>query len=113
MVSGYLKKQDVDIGSRIKKGEVLAEIDVPHDAKAVQEAASLVEQARAQLVQMQTHIKVAVAQRDTAEVAVKTAECDIARLVARRELAQKQLRTSQRSGRGARGDPVAGRRAAA
>ncbi len=90
MVSGYLKKQDVDIGSRIKQGQVLAEINVPRDTKAVQEAASLVEQAKAQVVQMQAHIKVAMAQRDTAEVAVKAAECDIARLVARRELAQKQ-----------------------
>ena len=42
MVSGYLKTQEVDIGSRIKKGEVLAEINVPRDAKAVEEAASLV-----------------------------------------------------------------------
>ena len=51
MVSGYLKTQDVDIGSRIKKGQVLAEINVPRDAKAVEEAVSLVEQARAQIVQ--------------------------------------------------------------
>ncbi len=58
MVSGYLKKQDVDIGSRIKKGEVLAEINVPRDAKAVEEAASLMEQARAQVVQAQARIKV-------------------------------------------------------
>ena len=34
MISGYLKTQRVDIGSRIKKGEVLAEINVPRDAKA-------------------------------------------------------------------------------
>ena len=42
MVSGYLKSQAVDIGSRIKKGEVLAEINVPRDAKAYDEAAALV-----------------------------------------------------------------------
>jgi HlyD family secretion protein len=90
MVSGYLKRQDVDIGSRIKKGEVLAEINVPRDAKAVEEAASLVEQARAQVVQAQARIKVTVAQQDTAAVAVKAAECDVTRLVSRRELSQKQ-----------------------
>ena len=39
------RRQEVDIGSRIKQGEVLAEINVPRDAKAVEEAASLVEQA--------------------------------------------------------------------
>jgi len=90
MVSGYLKKQDVDIGSRIKKGEVLAELDVPRDAKAVEEAASLVEHARAQVAQAQVRIKVTLAQQDTAAVAVKAAECDLTRLVSRRELAQKQ-----------------------
>ena len=35
MISGYLKSQAVDIGSPIKKGEVLAEINVPRDTKAV------------------------------------------------------------------------------
>ena len=43
MVSGYLKTQAVDIGSRIRKGEVLAVIDAPREAKALDEAASLVE----------------------------------------------------------------------
>ena len=90
MISGYLKKQDVDIGSRIKKGEVLAEINVPRDAKAVEEAASLVEQARAQVVQAQARIKVTQAQQDTAAVTVRAVECDLTRLVSRRELAQKQ-----------------------
>ena len=32
MVSGYLNTQVVDIGSRIKKGQVLAEIDAPQEA---------------------------------------------------------------------------------
>ncbi len=90
MVSGYLKKQDVDIGSRIKKGQLLAELDVPRDAKAVEEAAALVEHARAQIVQAQVRIKVTHAQQDTAAVAVRAAECDVTRLVSRRELAQKQ-----------------------
>jgi multidrug efflux pump subunit AcrA (membrane-fusion protein) len=59
MVSGYLKSQEVDIGSRIKKGEVLAEISVPRDAKSVDEATSLVEQARAQIVQADAQVQVA------------------------------------------------------
>ena len=90
MVSGYLKTQEVDIGSRIKKGEVLAEINVPRDAKAVEEAASLVEQARAQVVQADARIRMAEAQRDAAAAAVKVAESDLDRLVARREFAEKQ-----------------------
>jgi HlyD family secretion protein len=90
MVSGYLKKQEVDIGSRIKKGEVLAEINVPRDAKAVEEAASLVEQAKAQVVQAEARIRMAEAQRDAAAAAAKVAESDLDRLVARRKLAEKQ-----------------------
>src|SRR5262245_56749822 len=31
MVSGYLKFQEVDIGSRVRKGQVVAEIDVPRE----------------------------------------------------------------------------------
>jgi len=90
MVSGYLKTQGVDIGSRIKKGEVLAEINVPRDAKAVEEAASLVEQARAQILQAEARVKMAEAQRDAAAAAVRVAESDINRLVARRQFAEKQ-----------------------
>lgn len=33
MVSGYLKQQTVDIGSRISKGDTLAVIDAPREAK--------------------------------------------------------------------------------
>jgi HlyD family secretion protein len=90
MVSGYLKTQSVDIGSRIKKGQLLAEISVPRDEKAVAEAASLVEQARAQVEQAQARIKVTQAQQDAAAAAVKSTESDLDGLVARRELALKQ-----------------------
>ena len=61
MVSGYLKTQGVDIGSRIKKGQMLAEIDVPRDAKVVEEAAALVEQAQAQILQAEARVKMAEA----------------------------------------------------
>jgi HlyD family secretion protein len=90
MVSGYLKCQGVDIGSRIKQGEVLAEINVPRDAKVVDEAASLVEQARAQIAQAEAMVKVAEAQRDAAEAAANQSESDVHRLVSARELADKQ-----------------------
>jgi RND family efflux transporter MFP subunit len=91
MVSGDLKTQSVDIGSRIKKGEVLAEINVPRDAKAVEEAASLVEQARARVGQAEAVIKVAEAQRDAAEATANQAASDVDRLKAERVLAEKQF----------------------
>jgi HlyD family secretion protein len=91
MVSGYLKTQSVDIGSRVKKGEVLAEINVPRDAKAVEEAASLVEQARARVAQARAMIKVAEAQHDAAEATANQAVSDVDRLKAERVLAEKQF----------------------
>ena len=91
MVSGYLKTQAVDIGSRIRKGEVLAEINVPRDAKAVEEAASLVGQARAQVVQAEAQVKVAEAQHEAAEAVARQAASDVDRLKADRVLAEKQF----------------------
>jgi HlyD family secretion protein len=90
MVSGYLKSQTVDIGSRVKKNEVLAELNVPRDAKASEEAAALLAQAKAQVVQADARIKMAQAQRGAAEAAISVAEADLDRLVARRVFADKQ-----------------------
>lgn len=91
MVSGYLKSQAVDIGSRIKKGEVLAEINVPRDAKSVEEAVALVERARAAIVQADAQVQVAEAQRKAAEAAAHQAVSDVDRLKADRVLAEKQF----------------------
>ncbi len=102
MVSGYLKSQAVDIGSRIKKGEVLAEINVPRDAKAVEEAASLVERARAQIVQAEAQIQVVEAQRKAAGAAARQAEAEVGRHRAERVLAEKQfIRIRELAGRNA------------
>ncbi len=91
MVSGYLKQQTVDIGSRISKGDTLAVIDAPREAKALDEATSLVEESKAKMAQARARIKTMEGERDAAAAAVAQAESDIDRLVAARELAQKQL----------------------
>ena len=90
MISGYLKCQAVDIGSTIKKGEVLAEINVPRHAKDFEEARALVDQAKAQINQSKARIKVARAQREAAAALEKVAEADLERLTARRQFAEKQ-----------------------
>jgi HlyD family secretion protein len=90
MISGYLKSQAVDIGSTIKKGEVLAEINVPRHAKDCEEARALVDQAKAQINQSKARIKVARAQREAAAALEKVAEADLERLTARRQFAEKQ-----------------------
>lgn len=87
MVSGYLKTQDVDIGARIKKGEILAVIDVPRVEGRVAEAAALLKQAKAQALLAETKIKTMEADRDTAAATAVQAEADIDRLIADRRLA--------------------------
>lgn len=90
MVSGYLKSQTVDIGSRVKKGQVLAEIAVPREEKAAQEAEALLEQARAQCLQREAGLKSAEAGLETSRAEVALAESDIARLAALRALATRK-----------------------
>ena len=97
MISGYLKSQAVDIGSIIKKGDVLAEINVPRHAKDFEEARALVAQARAQINQSEARIKVARAQREAAAALEKVAEADLERLTARRQFAEKQYARSMGS----------------
>jgi membrane fusion protein (multidrug efflux system) len=57
--SGYVRKWNVDIGDKVKEGQLLAEIDTP-------ELDAQIAQARAQLAQAQAAVKQAVAQRDFA-----------------------------------------------
>ena len=90
MISGYLKSQTVDIGSRVKRGEVLAEINVPRDTKARDETAALVLQAKARVRQTEARINMAQAQRAAAQAAIAVAEADLDRLVAKRIFADKQ-----------------------
>ena len=91
MVSGYLRSQGVDIGSRVKKGEVLAEIDVPREIQSAEEATALLEQARAQALQMDAKVKAMEAERDTASATIAQTESDVDRLVANLRLAESQL----------------------
>jgi HlyD family secretion protein len=90
MISGYLKTQNVDIGSTIRKDEILAEINVPRHTKDFEEAGALVAQAKAQINQAQARIKVARAQSEAAAAFEKVAESDLDRLTARRQFAEKQ-----------------------
>jgi RND family efflux transporter MFP subunit len=59
--TGYIAQRNVDIGSRVHKGDVLAVISAP-------DLDQQLEQARAQLLQMQASLQQAVAQRAFAHV---------------------------------------------
>jgi HlyD family secretion protein len=93
--SGFLKTQRVDIGSPIKAGEILAEIDAPELQKDVDEAAASLEEATAQVEQMASRIATAEADRAANAASVTQAEEEIARLVARRALSEKQYERIQ------------------
>ena len=63
-VSGVLEKQDVDIGSRVKKGQLLAEIMAPELIKEQAHAAAALEQAKAQVIQAKKHVIAVEARSD-------------------------------------------------
>lgn len=90
MVSGYLKVQNVDIGSRVKKHDVLAVIDVPREESVAAEAAALFDQAKAQALQAESKVKTAEADRDAAEATAAQCESDVDRFVASKRLAEAQ-----------------------
>jgi HlyD family secretion protein len=76
-VSGYLKEQDVDIGAIVKKGDVLATIDMPEQEKEVERDEAVVEQAKAHVVQAEAHLKSAAADAQAAEALVGKREADV------------------------------------
>ncbi len=74
-VSGYLKTlNDLDIGSKVKRGEVLAVIDVPELDKQVQRDAAMLDQARAKEIQAQARVDTAEAEMEAAQAAVIQAQ---------------------------------------
>ena len=89
-VSGYLKSQVVDIGDRVRQGQVLAEIDAPELLKAVEQARAALEQAKAQVLQANARVLTAEAERDAATAAIKQAEAEIERAAAARAFREKQ-----------------------
>jgi RND family efflux transporter MFP subunit len=69
-VSGYLKEQAVDIGDRVKKGQVLAVVDVPEHEKQVQRNAAALDLAKAKVDQLDARVVSAKADADAAEALV-------------------------------------------
>src|SRR5437870_8588662 len=54
--SGFLKTQNVDMGDRVTRGQILAVVDVPELEKQMERNAAAVEQAKARVAQMKTKI---------------------------------------------------------
>jgi HlyD family secretion protein len=90
-VSGYLVRQRVDIGDRVKKGDVLAEIDIPELFKSDDQARAALGQAKAKVKQAEARILTAQADRESAASQVQEAEADIAKFRADRVYRKKEL----------------------
>jgi HlyD family secretion protein len=91
-ISGYLKELSVDIGDRVKVGQLLAVVDSPELLQDVERAAADVEKAKAGVDQMQASVAVARAQHKAAEASVIQASAEIKRDQAKEAFQGKQYR---------------------
>jgi RND family efflux transporter MFP subunit len=66
-ITGYVAKWSVDIGDRVKEGQVLAELYVPEMEDDLKQKEAAVLQAEAQIRQAQAAVKGAKAQRERSE----------------------------------------------
>ena len=85
-VAGYVRSWAVNIGSKITKGQVLAELDVPESEAEAEQKRALLEQAQAKRTQAEATVEVASADVDAAEArlvesraGMKRVEADVAR----------------------------------
>lgn len=72
-VPGYVAKIPVDIGDRVKKGTVLAELDVPELVEEEKQKEALLAQAKAEVAQSESAFKAAEANIGTSQALVQQA----------------------------------------
>lgn len=89
-VSGYLAEQTVDIGDRVKRGQLLAVIDVPEAATEVEEATASLERAKSVVAQTEAKLITARAEAEAAVAQIGQMEAEV-----RRAVAQQKLRTKE------------------
>jgi RND family efflux transporter MFP subunit len=76
-ISGYVKVQPVDIGDRVRTGQVLVEIDAPEFEHELKEAEAAVAQAEAVVNQMEARVTTARADYDAALANIKLSEAEL------------------------------------
>jgi HlyD family secretion protein len=79
-IAGYVRNVSVDIGSEIKKGQVLAELWVPEVEADLQEKRAAIEQAQAKKLQSEAAVKVAQAAVTSAEAKVTEVQAGVKRV---------------------------------
>ncbi len=76
-VSGVLKEVSVDLGDRVKKGQVLAVIDAPLLALEARQATAAVQQAKGGVDEAEAHVAAATAQVEAAQSVVFQREAEV------------------------------------
>jgi RND family efflux transporter MFP subunit len=95
-VSGYLKPPlRADYGDRVKKGQLLAEIDDPEIVKEAERAEAELAQSQAKVTQAEANVETAEADQKAAETAVEQAQAEVERTQARRTYRAKVLKRYQ------------------
>ncbi|MBX9681241.1 MAG: efflux RND transporter periplasmic adaptor subunit [Gemmataceae bacterium] len=74
--SGFLKTQNVDIGDKVKQGDVLAIVDVPELTQSVAKAKAVFDQFKAKVEQMKARAKSAEAEHQAARASIAQAEAN-------------------------------------
>ncbi|HSB69352.1 MAG TPA: efflux RND transporter periplasmic adaptor subunit [Candidatus Methylomirabilis sp.] len=90
-VDGYLRHRSADIGDRVERGQVLAEIDTPELDQQVSQAEAAVAQARAALAQTQASLQQAKANLELARISAERWAALLAdRAVARQDVDERR-----------------------
>jgi RND family efflux transporter MFP subunit len=90
-VSGYVGKVMVDIGDRVEKDQLLAELSVPELEVALVHAAALVTQSEAGIKKAQAAVRAMEAAAKTAQTQIRQAEATVARAEAQHALRKSEF----------------------
>ena len=94
-ISGFLQVQNVDIGDRVKKDQLLAEIYVPEVLEAVKQAAASLDQAKANIKVADAKIRSAASLKRASQATVRQTQAEVATKTARREYPGQAARADQ------------------
>lgn len=111
-VDGYLKRRLVDIGDRVRQGQVLAEIDTPELDQEVAQARAALAQAQATLAQARSALQQARAALQHTQATMRFNDITLARwreLKSRELVAQQDVDNFQAAADGSRADVAAAR----
>lgn len=98
-IAGYVQKMNVDIGDRVSKGQVLAELWVPEMEVDVAQKEALVFQSEAEIKQAKEAATVAEADLASSEAKLRAAESTSLRAEAHLQHSQSQLERLSKAGR--------------